>query len=86
MSVSVITNLVENHSLILKDSLDEYMCVFDSSILEKYTCQWKYNRNLDTEKMKKELSFEKAGVVFIPTVFSQLHPDDRKKGISSIFI
>jgi hypothetical protein len=59
MSVSVITNLVENHSLILKDSLDEYMCVFDSSILEKYTSQWKYNRNLDTEKIKSIMNVVK---------------------------
>lgn len=39
--------------------------------------------NLDTEKMKKELSFEKVGLVTIPTVLNQLHPNDRKKAISS---
>ncbi len=47
-----IADLVENHSLILKENLEEYMCVFDSSILEQYTRQWKYNRSLDTEKIK----------------------------------
>jgi hypothetical protein len=44
-------SLIENNSIILQDNLSEYMCVFDSSILEESSEQWKYNRNLNNDKI-----------------------------------
>lgn len=45
-------SLIENNSIVLQDNLSEYMCVFDSSKLEEFSEQWKYNRNLSNEKIQ----------------------------------
>lgn len=45
-------SLIENNSIILKDNLTEYMCIFDSCILEEFSEQWKYNRNLSNDKIQ----------------------------------
>lgn len=44
-------SLIENSSIILLDNLSEYMCVFDSLTLEEFSEQWKYNRNLSSDKI-----------------------------------
>lgn len=49
-------SLIENNSIILQESISEYMCVFDSSILEEYSEQWKYNRNLSNDKVESILN------------------------------
>jgi len=45
-------SLIEGNSIILKEGLTEYMCVFDSYILEEFSEQWKYNRNLSNDKIQ----------------------------------
>jgi hypothetical protein len=35
-------SLIENNSIILRDNLNEYMCVLDTSKLEEFSEQWKY--------------------------------------------
>lgn len=50
-SSSIIEN-IHNNAIILKDNMSEYMCVFDSLKLEEISEQWKYNRNLNTDKIK----------------------------------
>jgi hypothetical protein len=45
-------SLIEETSIILKDNLSEYMCLFNSSILEECSEQWKYNRVLNNDKVK----------------------------------
>jgi hypothetical protein len=45
-------SLIEDTSIILQNNLSEYMCVFDSSKLEEFSEQWKYNRNLSNEKIQ----------------------------------
>jgi hypothetical protein len=47
-----IKEMVVNNSLVLQDNLTEYMCLLDSYLLEEYTEQWKYNRNLNNEKIQ----------------------------------
>lgn len=46
-----ILNLIEGSSILLEDNMNEYMCIFNSSILEECSEQWKYNRNLNTDKI-----------------------------------
>jgi hypothetical protein len=46
-------NLIDNNSIILKDDLIENMCILDSNILEEYTESWKYNRNLNSDKINE---------------------------------
>lgn len=45
-------SLIESNSISLQDNLSEYMCVFDSCILEECSEQWKYNRNLSNDKIQ----------------------------------
>ena len=47
-----ISNIIETTSIILQDDLKEYMCVFDSKILEQASEQWKYNRILNNDKIQ----------------------------------
>ena len=44
--------IIETNSIILQDDLLEYMCVFDSKILETKSEQWKYNRILNNDKIQ----------------------------------
>lgn len=53
MDNNFILNLIENNSIILTDNLMEYMCVLDSNELENYTESWKYNRNLNSDKINE---------------------------------
>lgn len=45
-------SLIETNSIILRDNLSEYMCLFKSSILEECSEQWRYNRNLNNDKIQ----------------------------------
>jgi hypothetical protein len=47
-----INDIIETTSIILQDDLKEYMCVFDSKILEQASEQWKYNRILNNDKIQ----------------------------------
>lgn len=47
-----VLSLIENNSIILQDNLNEYMCVLDTSKLENFSEQWKYNRNLSNDKIQ----------------------------------
>jgi hypothetical protein len=47
-----ILEIIEANSVILQDNLTEYMCVFDSKILEQTSEQWIYNRNLNNDKIQ----------------------------------
>jgi hypothetical protein len=47
-----ILEIIETNSVILQDNLSEYMCVFDSKTLEQTSEQWKYNRNLNNDKIQ----------------------------------
>lgn len=46
-----ILNLIKSYSVLSQNNLDEYMCIFDSQILEQYSEQWEYNRNLNDDKI-----------------------------------
>lgn len=48
-----VINIIENSSIILTDNQTEYMCVINSNQLEDITEQWKYNRNLNFDKVKE---------------------------------
>ena len=47
-----ILQIIDTNSIILQDDLSEYMCIFDSKILETKSEQWRFNRILNTEKIK----------------------------------
>jgi hypothetical protein len=49
----MILELIENNSIILQENQNEYMCILNSSILEKYSEQWKFNRNLSNDKINQ---------------------------------
>lgn len=51
--------LIENNSIILKPDLTENMCVLNSSDLEYNSEQWKYNRNLNIDKVKEIMNMIK---------------------------
>lgn len=46
-------NLIDSNSIILKENLNENMCILDSNILEEYTESWKYNRSLNSDKINE---------------------------------
>jgi uncharacterized protein YfcZ (UPF0381/DUF406 family) len=48
-----IQELIDNNSCILADNQNEYMCILNSSELERFTEQWRYNRNLNSEKINQ---------------------------------
>ena len=48
-----IEELIDENSIILKPGLNENMCVLNSCDLEYYSESWKYNRNLNFDKVKE---------------------------------
>jgi hypothetical protein len=60
--------LIENNSIILHTNLNEYMTVLDSCILEEFTEQWKYNRNLNLDKVADIKKFVKNRIILDTTI------------------
>jgi hypothetical protein len=75
---SMILDLIETNSIILKDNLSEYMCVFDSKILEQVSEQWKYNRNLNNDKIESICDTIKDKVI-LDTVLHFFYVNDNGK-------
>ena len=71
-----INELIDNNSIILKDNLIENMCVLDSKLLENYTEQWKYNRNLNNDKVN-EIKLAIKDKLIIDTVLHFFHFNEK---------
>lgn len=71
-------NLIDNNSIILRDDLMENMCILDSNILENSTESWKYNRNLNSDKIN-EIKLIVKDKLILDTVLHFFYTDDTSK-------
>lgn len=71
-------DLIETHSMLLQNNLDEHMCVFDSSILETQSEQWKFNRNLNSDKIQAIMNTIKGKSV-LDTVLHFFYNNDENR-------
>lgn len=51
MSFTRIQDIIYENSINIDEEQKEYMCAFNSSILIKFGCQWKYNREINHDKV-----------------------------------
>lgn len=71
-------NLIDDNSIILRDDLMENMCILDSNILENSTESWKYNRNLNSDKINEIKLIIKKKLI-LDTVLHFFYTDDTSK-------
>jgi hypothetical protein len=67
-----ISNIIDTNTLLDMPNSNEFMCLFDSCILEKYTEQWKYNRTLNPDKVE-EIKNSITGKMLINTILHLFH-------------
>lgn len=72
-------NLIDENSLILRDGLSEYMCLFNSYLLENATEQWKYNRNLSNEKIQSIIDNIKDKTILDTVLHFMYVKDDKER-------
>lgn len=83
--MSTISDIINNNSIILRDDLSENMCVLESAMLENYTEQWKYNRNLNSDKIheikktiKDKYIRNNSGMLILDTVLHFFYVNNGK--------